>query len=179
MKVIKGILAGALILVFLVLAIGFFLPSKWEVSRTVIINAAPEKIYPYIANLKSGWPQWSDFDAEDPNIQYSYGGPAEGMDATRSWISKKMGDGRQRITKADPQTGVDFELTMENGGFVLFGTITTEKLPEGTKVTFKDSGDMGFNPIYKILGRFMDPIMAKHLEKSLENLKHKVEANQK
>lgn len=177
MKIIKFLLGAALGVILILVAIGFFLPSRWHVERSVVINAGPEKIYPMIANMKDGWPQWSAFDKEDPNIQYSYSGPAMGDGSSRAWISSKMGNGIQKITKADPKSGVDFEISMDNGGFVLFGSITMDKDPAGTKVTWRDGGDMGANPIYKIMGYLMDPMMGKTLQQSLDQLKNKVEAN--
>lgn len=175
MKVIKFLLGAALGAILILVAIGFLLPSHWRVERSVVIKAAPEKIYPYIANFKTGWPQWNAFDKEDPDTLYVYKGPDEGEGASRAWTSKKIGNGVQRITKADLQNGVDFEIAMEGAGFVLYGSINMEKHPEGTKVIWKDAGDMGANPIYKIMGYLMDPMMGQTLQKSLDKLKDIVE----
>lgn len=177
MKVIKFILGAALGMVLILVAIGFFLPSRWHVERTVIIKAPVEKIYPLIANLKTGWPQWNTFDKEDPGIQYIFTGPAEGDGATRSWASQKTGVGIQKITKADPKSGIDFEISMGSGGFVIFGSLNMEPAAGGTRVTWRDGGDMGSNPIYKIMGYLMDPMMGASLQKSLDNLKDLAEKN--
>lgn len=177
MKIIKFLLGAALGVVLILVAIGFFLPSRWHVERSVVIKAGPEKIYPLIANMKEGWPQWSAFDKEDPNIKYSYSGPAVGDGSSRSWVSSKMGNGIQKITKADPKSGIDFEISMDNGGFVMFGSITMEKDPAGTKVTWRDGGDMGANPVYKIMGYLMDPMMGKTLQQSLDRLKDQIEVS--
>ncbi|MDG0815175.1 SRPBCC family protein [Bdellovibrio svalbardensis] len=176
MKVIKFILGSALGAILILVAIGFFLPSNWRVERSIIIKAPPEKIYPYIANIKTGWPQWNSFDKEDSNIQFTYTGPEGGEGASRSWTSEKVGSGVQRITKANIHSGIDFEVSTEGAGFVVYGSINMEPHPEGTKVTWRDTGNMGANPIYKIMGYLMDSMLGKNLQKSLEQLKGKVEA---
>src|SRR5258708_5609986 len=106
MRLIKKIVFLMLLILLLFVAAGFLLPAKWRVERSAVINAPPSTIYVFISNLKMGWPQWSAFDSEDPNIQYSYSGPEAGVGATRAWKSKKMGDGSQRITEADALQGI-------------------------------------------------------------------------
>ena len=109
-KFLKIVLITPIALAFLIILIGFLLPSQWQVSRSIVINKPPQAIYGYVANFKMGWPQWSDFDYQDPGIQYSYSGPIQGLGASRSWISEKMGNGSQTITAADPAKGITFEL---------------------------------------------------------------------
>lgn len=171
----RKILIGTVSVIVLFLVIGFFLPSKWTVERSVMIEAPPESIYPLVANLKEGWAQWSDFDYQDPDIKYSYTGPEIGVGASRSWVSPKMGNGTQTITKADPTTGVEFDFVMDNQFFVV-GEM--KFVPEGTstKVTWKDSGDVGYNPLMRYMVLFMDKMMGPSFEKSLQTLKQKSEA---
>lgn len=168
----------ALVTVLVVLVVvGALLPAQWKVQRAIVVQAPPAAIYPLVANLKSGWPQWSAFDSEDPAIQYTTSGPAEGVGAARSWVSKKMGDGSQKILKADPAGGVEFELEMANG-FRMTGTLVFERSGAGTKVTWTDSGDVGANPLYRYLAAVMDPMLGGTFERSLARLKAQAEAAQ-
>jgi hypothetical protein len=160
-------------------AIGFMLPAKWRVQRAIMINAPANQIYPLIANLKEGWPQWSAFDLEDPTIQYSYSGPNEGEGAERSWISTKMGDGYQKITKATRVSGIEFELGMPKNDILIHGKISFDILPDTTVVTWTDSGDMGANPFKRYMGALMDKMMGSTFEKSLAALKQKAEDSMK
>lgn len=175
MKILKRILIVIVSLVLAFLIGGFLLPSKWKVERSIVINAPAKAIYPLVANFKTGWPQWSAFDNEDPAIQYSYSGPEEGLGATRSWISKKMGDGAQKITGADPATGVAFQLQMTQNGFLLNGRIAFEPSGTGTKVTWTDFGEVGANPLYRYMASMMDMMMGPAFDKSLAALKQKSE----
>lgn len=161
-------------LFFCVMVGGFFLPSQWKVERAITINAEPVAIYPLVSNLKTGWAQWSAFDFEDPNIVYQYSGPEAGTGSSRTWTSKKMGNGSQTITAADPRR-IEFELKME-GGFVIFGVLTIEPQNDRTtRVTWTDYGDVGRNPFYRYMAAMMDKMIGKTFEKSLATLKLKVE----
>jgi hypothetical protein len=170
-----------LVLIFFVLfgsfviAIGFVLPKRWQVSRSIIIHQRPRVIYPLVADFKQGWPKWSAFDNEDPTIQYSYSGPSLGSGASRSWISSKMGNGFQTVTAADPASGIQFELKMEKTNFKLNGKISFESAGKDTKVTWTDWGDSGNNLFFRYMSTMMDRMMGKAFEQSLENLKEKSE----
>lgn len=176
MKVFKKILIIVVVLIVAFILVGFLLPSKWSVQRSTVINAPSTAIYPLVANFKTGWPQWSTFDYEDPTIQYNYAGPVQGVGATRSWLSKKMGDGSQVITAADPASGVGFQLQMAQNGFLLNGRIAFEPAGNSTKVTWTDSGEVGNNLLFRYMVSLMDKMMGPTFEKSLAELKQKAEA---
>jgi hypothetical protein len=175
MKILKRIILILTAFIALLLGISIFLPSKWEVSRSIIIQAPPERIYPLVANFQNGWKEWSSFDYEDPNIVYSYSGPAEGLGAKRAWLSKKMGNGYQIITGAHLNQKVEFELYVTSTNFYLKGYF--ELIPEGTgtKVIWKDYGDAGNNPMFRYMGFAMDSMMGKTFETSLQKLKIQAE----
>lgn len=175
MKILKIFGTILFIVTLLIVGIGLILPAHWTVERSIVINAPSEKIYPYVANFKTGWKEWSAFDYEDPSIVYTYSGPDEGAGAFRSWTSKKMGDGSQTIIRANPQTGIDFVLRMDQNKFTLKGKVILESDNSGTKVTWRDEGDSGSNPFMRIMGALMDKMMGETFEKSLATLKEKVE----
>jgi hypothetical protein len=174
MKTLKWTILVIVGLGVLVLAVSQLLPAKWQVQRSIVVMAPPGAILPYVANLKTGWPQWSAFDTEDPDIQYSYSGPDEGPGAKRSWTSKKMGAGSQSIVKADAQ-GVEFELHMDKGDFAMKGNFAFEPAMGGTRITWTDSGEVGRNPMYRFMASFLDKMMGSTFETSLQALKVKVE----
>ena len=154
--------------------IGFVLPSKWRIERSIVIQAPPEKIYPLIANFKTGWSHWSVFDNEDPTIQYTYMEKDEGVGAARSWTSKKMGNGTQRIVKAD-LSSVEFELEMTQNHFLLHGIFAFEPMNGSTKVTWTDYGEVDSNPAHRVMAVLMDTMMGSTFERSLSLLKKKAE----
>jgi hypothetical protein len=178
MKFLKIALIVLLSLVALAVLVGFCLPSAWRVERSAVINAPPAAIYPLVADFKTGWPQWSAFDQEDPTIRYTYSGPDQGAGAERTWVSEKMGNGGMKITKSDPETGIEFELTMERG-FRCNGKIAFARDGERTTVTWTDWGDVGSNLPMRYLMPMMDSMLGKAFEKSLAKLEEKAEAERR
>ena len=178
MRILKNIAIGLAVLLA-VIAIGTqFLPAQWTVTRSVVIEAPGEAILPLVSDFKSGWDQWSTFDHEDPGIVYSYSGPQAGAGASRSWVSKQMGNGEQKIVSADPKNGVQFTLLMTDYNVNLDGQIRFEPADKGTKVTWTDQGKLGHNPMQRVMGLMMDSMMGKTFEASLGNLKTLVERAQ-
>ncbi len=176
MRPIRVILSVIFILIVSLIVIGCFLPSKWKVERSIVIDKPSKMIYPFVADFRKGWPQWCAFDMEDPAIRYTYSGPAQGEGAARSWISKKMGNGSQKIFAADKTSGVIFELRMAGNNFVLKGRIAFVPAGKFTRVTWTDSGDVGRNLFLRYMVTLMDRMMGPAFERSLANLKARSEA---
>jgi hypothetical protein len=175
MNQLKSALYALVALFLLATLIGFLLPSHWRVERSVVVQAERPILYPLLSDFRNGWPQWSAFDSEDPAIRYDFSGAATGAGAIRSWKSRRMGDGTQRILKANPATGIEYELVM-NGGFRMLGTIRLLPMDSGTQVTWSDTGDVGLNPWYRYLALAMNRIMGPVFEKSLAKLKDLAES---
>ena len=175
MRVLKLLLAVLLALAVVLTAISFFLPTQWRVERSIVIRAAPEAIYPSIANLRA-WESWSPWNRDkDPTLQISYEGPAQGVGAISRWTGEKMGRGRLEVTASDPGRGMVYDLTMEGGAFKAQGSIVLEPVTGGTKVTWADSGQMGKNPLSRYFILLLDPMIGPDLQKGLDTLKETLE----
>jgi len=86
------------------------LPKEFSVSRSVAINAPPEKIFPLINDLKR-FNEWNPFAKQDPTMVITYDGPQSGKGAAYSWDSKgKAGKGSSGITDASPPSRVNLRL---------------------------------------------------------------------
>lgn len=177
MKFVNAVTYAAIAVVAVFILGGLLLPSGWSVSRSIVVDAPPAKLYPLVADFKDGWPQWSAFDFEDPDIRYSYAGPSMGVGAQRNWTSRRMGDGGQTIVAADPAKGVEFELVMTENRFKMRGSLAF--FPEGrsTRVTWTDAGDVGRSLPKRWVARFMNRLMGGTFEKSLAALKARAEAS--
>ena len=64
---LKKVLLTLLALLVILLLIGAMLSQRYEVSRSVVVKAPTERIYPLIAQLEN-WPQWNPFIEIDPTI---------------------------------------------------------------------------------------------------------------
>lgn len=154
------------------------MPAKVGVTRSIEVAAPPAALYPLIADFKNGWARWNAFDDEDPAIAYRYEGPDRGIGAIQDWTSKKIGDGRMTLTRADSLTGVGFKLEMGPGGkdFRRTGTLAMREEGSRTLLTWTDSAELGKSPTQRLMGPVLAKMTAKSLEASLANLKKLAEA---
>ncbi len=98
---------GAALAAFVILQ-----PDRFVVTRSAVIDAAPEDVFRYINELRN-WEAWSPWARLDPQARTSYVGPASGAGAAFEWSGdKKLGAGRMTITESRPFEGVDIRLEM-------------------------------------------------------------------
>ena len=115
MKLLKKIALVLLVLVVLLAVVGFFLPSHYRVERSVSIRAKPEAIYAQISNFKN-WLQWTAWNqTKYPDMQVKFEGPESGVGAAYTWEGKSTGQGQIRLTRADPDQGISYDLDFEHG----------------------------------------------------------------
>jgi polyketide cyclase/dehydrase/lipid transport protein len=174
LKIVLGVLVGLFVVVT---AVGFLLPSKVRVERSIVVNAPSASIYPLIANLKSGMTQWTPFGPEmDPEMKVAYSGPDEGVGAAESWVGPRSGDGNLMITKADPARGIEYDMVTMQESFRLHGSMLCEPAGEGTKVSWVDTMEVIGNPYKRYFGIFHEGLMGGMFEKGLAKLKQTAEA---
>jgi len=173
---LKKILIAFAAWVALVLAVGFVLPSKYRVERSTTIHAPAEAVYAQVAQLER-WQDWAPWNARKyPGNQWMFGGPAVGVGAVRSWSGEDVGTGTLSLTQADPKTGVAYDMSLEDGRYLLHGRISFTPEGEGTRVTWVDEGDLGGGPLVHYLRFPLQSRLGGQLEEALAQLKKRVEA---
>lgn len=171
MKVLKNILYSLLVLALILGGVSLLLPSEVNVERTALIDAPTTTVFKQVNNLKN-WKSWSPWFKKDPAVKLTYEGPTEGKDAKYSWESKheEVGNGTLTIMESEAnksiQTNIDFGGQGSGNGNWSF-----EQTPEGTKVTWGLTANMGMNPIAKYMGLMMDKQVGPSFEEGLANLK--------
>ncbi|MGQ3052158.1 MAG: SRPBCC family protein [Roseateles sp.] len=174
MKVLKVVLIALVALGLLVGVGGLLISPQFTVSRTLTVNAAPEKIYALIADPRA-WQQWSAWNQRDPAMAIEYSGPASGSGAVWAWKSKSQGDGRMTFIKAEPPKRLGYELFFPDFGTTSTGDFRLESNGGATQVTWTMNGDMGGNPVYRWMGLFMDRMVGPDFDAGLANLKNLAE----
>ena len=171
MRILKKILLWLAIVIVAVSILAQFLPGKWEVTRTAVVNAEPSQIYPWIANIEN-WQKWNAFSYNDPEIVHTYPAAKSGVGAEDHWKSKKFGDGSAKILKAYPDLGITYELRFAARGDASLGSISFGKVEEGkTTVVYSVAGETGRNPVFRIFSQFTDKFLGDYFEESLGKLK--------
>jgi hypothetical protein len=176
MKILKISAIVLAVLAVIVFAGGLLLPRQYEVSRSLLINAGSDRLFPVVATL-SEWPMWSAWtEKKFPGMVTSYSGAASGVGAKSAWQGEASGNGAMEITRADPQSGITYTLELE-GFHPSQGSIEFVSQDTATKVTMRMRGDLGANPAFRWFGLMMDGMMGKDFEEGLQGLKRLAEAN--
>lgn len=172
---IKKIVLALIICVVVALGVGFAISGDYEVTRSTTINATPDKIYPHIADLKE-WPKWTAWNTTNyPKMTTEYSGADSGVGAKSAWSDPENGDGNMEITAAEADELVEWNLDFAGfPGSTGFAKLTgVEK--QVTRVTYSMKGNMGSNPLMKLMGLNMDSMMGSEFDESLAGLKKLVE----
>jgi effector-binding domain-containing protein len=172
---IKKILIGLLGAIILLVIVGFFLPGKMEVSRSINVNAPAEYAFEEVNQLER-WNNWSYWNQQDTTMKIAYGDRRMGAGAFYSWQSEDMGDGKLSITESTPFKSIKADLNfMEQGTAKAWYDFEPEG--EATKVTMSFSTDFGLNPVGRWIGVLgMRGEMNKAFDHNLNKIKELAEA---
>jgi uncharacterized protein YndB with AHSA1/START domain len=172
---IMTIVIAAAIVVAALLAYAASKPDTFAVSRTVLIAAPPEQIFPMIDDLHAQ-SAWSPFE-KDPNMKRTHGDATRGKGAVYEWDgNRQVGAGRIAITDSVPPSKVVLALDMHRP-FKAHNTVafTLVRSGAGTSVTWAMRGRQPF--VAKLMGLVMncDKMVGSQFEEGLGNLKELVE----
>ncbi len=174
---IKKIAIAVGILVAGVLVYAAFQPNTFLISRSVSINAAPEKIYPYMSDFHKG-DLWTPYEKRDPSMKRTFSGAPSGKGAVYEFAGdkKKVGSGRLEIIEAVPPYKVvltlDLTEPMKGHNIVEY---TLEPRGNSTNVTWSMRGTNNY--LSKLVCTFInvDKMVGGDFEVGLANLKALVE----
>jgi uncharacterized protein YndB with AHSA1/START domain len=178
LKLLKGLLIVAVLLIAAFVIIGFFLPKVATVERSTTIAAAPETILGLADGFKR-FNEWSPWASLDPATKYTYSGPERGVGARMEWSSDNpdVGQGSQEIIAVEPGRSVTSALDLG------MDTPTTTKMvltPEGsgTRVTWTLTTDFSSSLIGRYFGLALDSMVGPDYERGLAKLKALAESSQ-
>lgn len=163
-KKILFVIAGLIVLLVL---IGFMLPAKLEVSKSVTINASSSAVFEEINDLQR-WEKWQYWNSLDPNMKITYGEKKEGAGASYSWTGPQLGEGDLSIKESIPNKSIAIEMNFS--GNPANGFYSLEPDGENTKLNFNFSNDAGMNPI----GHWINVFMKREIEKSFDYAGEKI-----
>lgn len=168
---IKKIAIGLAVVIVIILAIAAMKPDTFSVRRSIAIKAPPGKIVNLIADFHQ-WSAWSPWEKLDPNMQRTFGGPANGVGSTYDWKGNKdVGIGHMEVLTAS-MARIDIKLDFIEP-FPSHNKTVFTLLPQGetTTVNWEMTGPMTF-PV-KVMTTFvsMDKMVGKDFEKGLAQMK--------
>ena len=171
-------IAVALVAVIaLVLILAASRPGTFRVERAATVNAAAEKIFPYVNDFHN-WKSWSPWEGLDPAAKTIFSGAESGLGAVYEWDgNKKAGAGRMEIVESSAPSRMklklDFLRPFEGHNTCEF---TLTPAAGATGVTWAMYGPCPF--MMKMMGLFMsmDAMVGKDFERGLASLKALAEA---
>lgn len=166
------LLLVVLVLVGAVLLFASTRPDIFRVERSLPIKAPPERIFALLDDFHH-WPEWSPWEALDPDMTRTHSGKARGTGAVYEWQgNSKVGHGRMEITHSSAPSKLGFKLDFLRP-FEAHNTAEFTLQPQGdaTLVHWAMSGPAPF--ISKLVGLVisMDRLVGKDFEVGLANLK--------
>jgi hypothetical protein len=176
---LKKILIGLGGLVVVLVALGFVLPDRAHVERSIVIKAPREAIYPLIADLNE-FHKWSPFADYDPAMTVEVTG--SGVGQTMVWKSRKTGDGSEVITALVPPERVDSKLDFGDMGRATASFVLEPAEGGATNVKWlfdaraRDGVPVWMAPVATYMGFMMDGMLGKDFERGLAKLKTLAEA---
>jgi effector-binding domain-containing protein len=171
MKTFRKILLWLLAIVAVLVVIAFLIPGNYKVERSVYIKADKMLVYNLCCDM-SQWKVWTTWTKErDSTAVFELVGPACQVGTMQKWDGKKMGNGQMTITELQPGQLIAYDLEFQNGKYQSKGEMIFEQTGDSLKVTWIDSGKLGYNPISRYFGLFMDRMMGPDFEKGLAKLK--------
>jgi len=172
LKFIGIALVIAIVAVVAVLAFAVTRPDTFQVVRTALVKAPPEKIFAVVNDLR-GWRAWSPYEKKDSDMRRTFEGPPAGKDAVYAWDgNNNVGQGRMEIIDVSAPSRIVIKLDFLRP-FEAHNTATFTMIPEGdaTSVTWAMDGPAQF--VGKVMGVFvdLDKMIGRDFEAGLANLK--------
>ena len=159
------ILGGGALLLSAALFLGFLLPTSWEADASAMVPASPEAVFEYL-DSPEGWRAWTQW----PDSGLVREGPARGVDARISWDDPELGAGSFRLIDVQPHERVTYVVEVGGGAMRTEGSIALTIEGSGVRVTWREEGNLGRNPLMGYWAFFMDRAQATELEKGLARL---------
>jgi hypothetical protein len=162
----KKIALGTAAVSAVVTAASFALPRHVTIERSAIINAAPDTVIELAAS-NTGYQTFNPYSDLDPNLQVEMFGPASGVGSGFSFESKD-GTGQQTVA-AVTSDQVIFDLDLGPLGQPT-QAISAVAVDGVTKVTWSMDMDLGMNPVFRVMGLFMDGMIGSNFELGLAKI---------
>lgn len=171
MKILKRILLAIILIIVLALVIALFVKKDYAVEREVTINKPRQEVFDFIKYCRNQ-EQFNKWWMMDPEKKVTATGTDGTVGYIIAWDSKNgAGKGEEEIKKITDGESVDHEIRFEKPfeGIAEVHLSTEATGNNQTKVnwTFKGRNKYPMN----LTNLFIDGMLGKDMQKSLENLK--------
>ncbi len=163
---ILTLLGGGTAVIAVTAACTLLLPRHVHVQRQATVAAAPEAVLELAASNRA-YQRFNPYLSADPKLNITHFGPESGA-GSGFHFDGKDGKGSQTVaTVTDESVRYDIDLGAMGQPVQM---ITATPTAAGAEVTWSMDMDLGYNPVARIFGLFMDKMIGKTFEQGLDNL---------
>lgn len=174
MKSLGRLFIVVVALTLVLLGLAFVLPQEVKFQRETIVDAPPERVYPYLVSMRQ-FAVWSPWQELDTSAKPAFSGPEAGPGARITWTNTQRGGGFQEVKESADLRSVLYRLEW-GGADTIFAGITLDPLPDNkTKVVWTYRTDLGMNPFKRYVGQFYSSWAGADYELGLKRLKDAAE----
>lgn len=161
--IILGIIATLLI-------VALFLPNKYHIEKSAIVNNTVTEVMKRIADLNQ-YAAWNPWQKSDPDAKSTITGTAAQVGHKYAWEGKKVGVGSLTLRDID-EKHIHFNLEfIKPFKSTASDDWLFEEWGQGeTKVTWSNNGGLSY-PIARLIGPSLKKTLNRQFEEGLENLK--------
>ncbi|MEI6898568.1 MAG: SRPBCC family protein [Bacteroidota bacterium] len=171
MKTFKKIFVILLALIVVLVIISFFLPKNYQVKRSVAIKSDKSLVFGLVSHFNQ-WGLWTPWTkAIDSTAVFTLEGEDGKVGTKRLWTGKVLGEGFMLCNALTPDQLFGYDLDFSHGKYLSKGRFEFESKGDSVMVSWIDEGDLGYNPMARYMGLFMDKMMGPDFEKGLAKLK--------
>lgn len=177
MRVLQGLLILIVALVVGAVAVGFALPQKAQMERSIVIERPPSTVFA-VLNGFGEFAAWSPWATLDPDMQVRVAGPAQGVGARYFWSSVQgsVGSGSQEIVESVPHSLVRVRLEFSGMDSKNHASYLLKPEGAGTRVVWTHEAEFGNSLMGRYFGLVLDRMVGADYERGLARLKRYVEA---
>lgn len=179
LNVLRVLLIGIVVLVLGAVGVGFLLPERARVERSIVIVRAPATVFTVLDGFRH-FQAWSPWASLDPAMKVALEGPTTGVGARLRWSSEQdsVGSGSQEIVESLPYRQIGTRLQFSGMATEQRARFELEPQEEGrgTRVTWVMEADFGGNPFDRWFGLMLDGMVGPDYERGLARLKAHIEA---
>ncbi|NIW78673.1 MAG: hypothetical protein GWN16_04075 [Calditrichae bacterium] len=174
MKVLKIFGIIVLIVVALIVIFGLIAPNKYDVERTVMIDAPKELVFEHVKYWRN-WTDWSPWAENDPTMQASLRGEDGKQGSKYVWTGDpdKTGKGEMTNTGIKEYEEISYHLHfIEPWESESDGYVRVADAQGGTRVAWGFQGETPFPWNIFMLFMSMEDMVAKDFDRGLKLLKN-------
>jgi len=171
MRTFGKIVLWLVIIVAVLVIIAYLLPRQYKVERSITIGADKALVYKLTCNFEK-WNLWSPWtkEADTTCLFEMSGGPCEAGTIWK-WDGEYFGNGEMIVTEAVPGKLFAYDLSFDKGKYQSKGSFIYDEVGDSVLVIWTDEGELGYNPIARYMGLFIDSKLGPDFESGLAKLK--------